>query len=314
MEAGHMNDTRRASHHRPGRLEVWYDTFTDHATGTGFWLHHETVAPSNGDPPYAHGWVAVFPPAEEPVLHRFGPTAVTTSSGVEFCCGDVVSTRGRRRGTAGPVTWDLTHTVATSPLFTFGRAAWERQFLPAVHYVPHPTETFAGAVSVGERTWTLSDAPGGVARIRGHGNAERWGWLHADLGGGDVLEVVAAVSRRPGLNRLRPLPAVQLRVAGVDWPGNPLLAAPRFRADLSLPEWTITGRVGNRRLRVRVVQSPQSSVVVPYRDPDGATATCTNCEIADAEVVLERGGRGNWSVERSWTLSGTAHAEIGRRP
>jgi hypothetical protein len=210
--------------------------------------------------------------------------------------------------------WDLSHTVDSGPLFTFGRVAWERQFLPAVQYVPFPAETFAGTVSLGERKWTFTDARGGVARIRGHGNAERWGWLHADLGGSDILEVVAAVSRRPGLNRLRPLPAVQLRTAGVDWPRNPLLAAPRFHADLSLPEWTIRGRVGNRRLRVHVVQPAQSSVAVPYRDPDDATATCTNCEVADAEVVLERGGRGNWTVERSWTLSGTAHAEVGSRP
>jgi hypothetical protein len=309
-----MNDTRRAGQTRPGRLEVWYDTFTDPATGTGFWLHHETVAPTNGGAPYAHGWVSVFPLTEEPTFHRFGPTALANSGGVEFSCGDVVSAPGRRVGTAGPVAWSLTHTVNSRPLFTFGRAAWERQFLPAVQYVPWPTEAFAGTVSVGERKWVLTDARGGVARIRGHGNAERWGWLHADLGAGDILEVVAATSRRPGLKRLRPLPAVQLRMAGVDWPRNPLLAAPRFHADLSAPEWTIEGRVGNRRLRARVVQPTASSVIVPYRDPDGATATCTNCEVADAEVVLERRGGGNWTVERSWNLARTAHAEIGRRP
>jgi len=66
-----------------------------------------------------------------------------------------------------------------------------------------------------------------------------------------VLEIVAAVAHRSWLDRLRPLPALRLRVDGVDWPRAPLLAAPRFRADLGLPEWTVRGRVGDRRLRVR---------------------------------------------------------------
>ena len=29
-----------------GRLEVWYLTATDPRTGTGLWLHHEVVAPT----------------------------------------------------------------------------------------------------------------------------------------------------------------------------------------------------------------------------------------------------------------------------
>ncbi|HLM95582.1 MAG TPA: hypothetical protein VK283_04655, partial [Acidimicrobiales bacterium] len=107
-----------------------------------------------------------------------------------------------------------------------------------------------------------------------------------------MLEIVAAVAHRSWLDRLRPLPALRLRVDGVDWPRAPLLAAPRFRADLGLPEWTVRGRVGDRRLRVRVTQPQVSSVSVDYRDPDGTTATCVNCEVADAEVVLERRGGG----------------------
>ena len=35
---------------QPGRLEVWYLTATDPATGTGLWLHHEVVAPTGGGP------------------------------------------------------------------------------------------------------------------------------------------------------------------------------------------------------------------------------------------------------------------------
>ena len=297
---------------RPGRLEVWYDTVTDPVSGSGFWLHHELVSPTDGSAPYTHGWVAAFPPGEAPLLHRFGPRPL--EPGPRFACGDVVSNAGRREGSAGPARWMLTHTQTSAPLYTFGRAVWEHRLLPAAQFLPFPTERFSGTVTFGDRVWDLHDAPGGAARIRGHGNAARWGWLHADLGGGDVLEIVAAVAHRAGLDRLRPLPALRLRVDGVDWPRAPLLAAPRFRADLGLPEWTVRGRVGDRRLRVRVTQPQVSSVSVDYRDPDGATATCVNCEVADAEVVLERRGGGRWSIERQWSLRGTAHAEIGTRP
>ena len=130
-----------------------------------------------------------------------------------------------------------------------------------------------------------------------------------------MLEIVAAVVDRAGFDRLRPLPALRLRVDGVDWPHAPLVAALlRFRADLGLPEWTVRGRVGARRIRVQVTQPQASSVSVDYRDPDGATATCVNCEVADAEVVLERRNGGGWSIERQWSLQGTADVEIGTRP
>ena len=52
---------------------------------------------------------------------------------------------------------------------------------------------------------------GAVAHIYGHGNARRWGWIHADLGHGDVLEVVTAVSRKAALRNLPPMAFVRFR-------------------------------------------------------------------------------------------------------
>ncbi|HLM95581.1 MAG TPA: hypothetical protein VK283_04650 [Acidimicrobiales bacterium] len=114
---------------RPGRLDVWYDTVTDPVSGYGFWLHHELVSPTDGSPPYTHGWVAAFPPGEAPLLHRFGPRPLVP--GPRFACGDVVSNAGRREGSAGPARWMLTHTQTSAPLYTFDRAARERRLLPA---------------------------------------------------------------------------------------------------------------------------------------------------------------------------------------
>ncbi|MGI8336157.1 hypothetical protein ACRYCC_39965 [Actinomadura scrupuli] len=295
-----------------GRLEVWYTTITDPATGTGVWLHHELVAPAGGGPARALGWAAVFPPGGPPVFGRFGPDDRRPGPG--FAAGDVEVTGDRLTGAAGGLTWDLRRTGGGPTLYTFPRWAWERELLPAAQIVNAPAARFDGTVRFGDRVLELAGAPGGSARIYGHGNARRWAWLHADLGDGDVCEVVAAVSTRPGLDRLPPLPFVRLRVGGAEWPsGDPLLAALRMRADVRLPTWTVRGRIGDRRLRIEVTQRPEETVSVDYADPDGAPAVCHNSERSDAVITLQRRTGGHWAVEREWRLAGTAHAEVGFR-
>jgi hypothetical protein len=298
-----------------GRLEVWYTTLTDPATGTGVWLHHELVAPADGAPAYGHGWIGVFVPDETPAMARFGPADWTMPEGEHaYECAGATVTATRLAGEAGDLGWDLTASGGDAPLFTFPRWAWRRELLPAAQIVPAPTASFTGTVHIGANELRLRDAPGGTGRIYGHGNALRWAWLHADLGAGDVLEIVAAVSTRSGVRLLRPLPFVRMRVDGHEWPGaDPLLAAWRFRARIGLPRWGVTGQAGGRRLRVAVEQLPERTLAVPYRDPDGRTAVCHNSERADASVLLERRTRGTWAEERRWALAGTAHAEVGVR-
>ncbi|MGZ4575330.1 MAG: hypothetical protein ACXVXY_10115 [Mycobacteriaceae bacterium] len=299
----------RESHWRgqSGRLEVWYTSLTDPATGTGFWLHTELVAPTSGELAYVHGWAAIFPPDAPPVWERFGPTPA-----------EGALPPSELAGTAGVLSWQLRQ-VATGgrPLYTFPRYAWEHELLPAAQVVLAPAALYDGTFTAGDRVFSLRGARGASSRIYGHGSARRWGWLHADLGDGDVLELVAAVSTRPGLSALPPLTFLQLRLDGHDLPRDPLLTAPLLRAKLGLPEWRVGGLidvVGRRRITVHVRQDPERSVAVGYTDPDGATATCHNSEVASADVRLDRLGHGGWRVEREWHLDRSAHAEIGLRP
>ena len=280
---------------QPHRLEVWYATMTDSTTGTGGWVHHEVVAPAaGGGEPYQHGWTALFPVDGDPVIERYGPDPVRGSDDVRVP-QVMTSARGSR------------------PLYTFPRWAWEREVLPGAQVVAVPDARFEGVLEACGARLELGDAVGNVARIYGHGNARRWGWLHADLGGGDVLEIVAGALNRRGVTWVPPVSLVQLRAGGRDWPRDPLAAAPLFRARLGLPRWRVRGTVGRHRLRVEVDIPADRSVAVPYADPDGAPATCTNSERATAEIVLERWRR-RWETEKHWSLSGTAHAEIGTRP
>ncbi|GGS70956.1 hypothetical protein GCM10010156_32280 [Planobispora rosea] len=298
---------------RPGRLEVWYSTLSDPVSGAGVWIHHELVAPADGSPAYTHGWAAVFPADGPPVLGRFGPDPLRPGAH-PFSAGEVTMGPATLTGRAGDLGWRLTRSGGGDVLYTFPAWAWRREILPAAQIVTAPAARFTGTVSYGGRRLDLDGAPGATARIYGHGNARTWGWLHADLGGGDVLEIVAAVSTRPGLNRLRPLPLLRLRVDGRDWPaGDPLLNAARFTARLGLPHWSVRGRVGDRRISVTVTLPPGQTLAVDYADPDGAPAVCHNSERASATVVVETRAGGRWRREREWRLDGTAHAEIGSR-
>ncbi|MFF5185799.1 hypothetical protein ACFY30_18840 [Streptomyces sp. NPDC000345] len=304
----------------PGRTEVWYTTITDPATGSGLWLHHELTAPADGSEPYAHGWAALFP-QDGPVRHaRFGPVPWTADQ-AGFRADGVLAGPGRLTGSAdgGSLHWQLTEQPVAEPLFTFPRWSWRRAVLPAAHMLPAARALYDGTFTHDGTPLTLTAAPGASARIYGHGNARRWAWLHADLGGGDILEIVAAVSTRPGLRRLPPLVFLRLRRNGRTWPRRPERAAlgwagaGRFRAAVGLPTWTVTGRAGLRRIRVQVTQPADRTLALDYTDPDGARATCRNSERADAHVLLERWWFGGWRTEREWTLDGTAHAEVGHR-
>jgi hypothetical protein len=218
-----------------------------------------------------------------------------------------------RLDSAGPLRWDLTYYDAAPPLFTFPRWIWQAELLPGTQVVPYPSASFSGTVTLPSGETRLDEARGALARIYGHGHAERWAWLHGDLSPrGDTIEVVSAVSRRSGLRLLPPASFVQLRLGGRDWPHRPLAAASLLRGRIGLPSWSVRGTVGRHRLRVEVHIPDDASVVLDYRDPDGAQARCTNSERADAEIVLERWA-GRWQTDGAWTLERTAHAEVGQR-
>ncbi|MFF3579336.1 hypothetical protein [Streptomyces mirabilis] len=301
----------------PGRTEVWYTSLTDPATDSGIWLHHELVAPSDGSAAYAHGWIAVFP-KDGPAEHtRFGPVPWTADP-EGFTAEGICVRPGRLTGFAGTFAWALTERPEGPPLHTFPRWSWRRPWLPASHMLPAARARYSGTIRYGTDELRLDDAPGAGARIYGHGNARRWAWLHADLGGGDVLEIIAAVSMRRGLDRLPPLVFLRLHRNGRTWPRRAERSAVgwagigRFRADIRLPEWRVEGRAGLSRIQVTVTQPPQQTLTLGYTDPDGSTAVCRNSERADAVVSLERWW-GTWRQEAVWRLSGTAHAEVGDR-
>jgi hypothetical protein len=288
---------------RAGRLEVWYATLSDPVTRAGLWVHYETVAPTSGAA-YGHGWATWFPADGPPHTERFGPRPVEPADGaVWFRAADTRIALEELAGQAGSLAWDLRWKDAGAPLWTFPRAAWERELLPGAQVVLAPTADFSGSVTVGDSVHHLGGWRGAVAHIYGRGNAKRWGWIHADLGNGDVLEVVTAVSHSPGLRRLPPMAFVRFRIDGRDWPAGGLPSL-RMRTTLGLRHWQLEGHISGRDVLIRVDQPEKRCVSLGYTDPDGATAVCTNTEQADIHVEVG---------DRRWSVLGTGHAEVGLR-
>ena len=291
---------------KAGRLEVWYATLSDPLTRAGLWIHCETVAPVGGPgAAYAHGWATWFAPDGPPRTERFGPEPTRPAAGsVWFDAAGVRVAQEKLSGNARSLAWDLSSWKdAGTPLWTFPRAAWERELLPGAQVVIAPTAEFTGSLTVGDTAVHVDGWRGGVAHIYGHGNAKRWGWIHADLGDGDVLEAVTAVSHRPGLRRLAPMVFVRFRLGGKDWPASPLPSL-RMRTTLGLQHWQLEGRIGGREVLIRVDQPTDRCVSLGYTDPDGGRAVCTNTEQADIHIDVG---------DRHWSVLGTGHAEVGLR-
>jgi hypothetical protein len=265
------------------------------------------VSPTSGGAQgaYAHGWATWFPADGPPHTERFGPEPAAPAAGPTWLkVADARIAHAELAGHAGSLAWDLNWTDRGAPLWTFPRPAWERELLPGAQVVLAPTAAFTGALNTGDIAHRVEGWRGAVAHIYGHGNARRWGWIHADLGDGDVLEVVTAVSRRAGLRRLPPLAFVRFRIGGKDWPAG-ILPSLRVRTTLGLRQWRLDGRIGRRRVLIRVKQPAERCVSLGYTDPDGAAAVCTNTEQADIHVQLG---------DRRWSVIGTGHTEVGLRP
>ncbi|MCV7060987.1 hypothetical protein H7I76_11655 [Mycolicibacterium vaccae] len=287
-----------------GRLEVWYATLSDPATGAGLWVHYETVAPTVGAA-YGHGWVSWFPTDVRRRLSASVPNRSRPVPGPDLAAGRRLRVGPAELcGRAGSLGWDLRWKDTGRPLWTFPRVAWAAPAAgPGARWCWPPPRSSPGSITLGDTVHQLDGWRGGVAHIYGRGNAKRWGWIHADLGDSDVLEVVTAVSHTPGLRRLPPMAFIRFRIDGADWPTG-VLPSLRMRTTLGLRHWQLEGRIGRRDTLIRVDMPAERCVSLQYTDPDGATAVCTNTERADVYVELG---------ERRWSVLGTGHAEVGLR-
>ena len=175
----------------PGHYEVYYLTFTDPASGIGFWIRYTMVAPlpetgeqstcslwflamDPSDPSRNVGEKASFPVSDlsgtaEPFELRLDG-AVLTDEGMS----------GAIEGDAGRSSWDLRwapRLPAYGHVHPVLRAA---KIAKTILFLPHPDVEVSGTVEFGGRRFEVNAARGGQAHLWGSKHANRWAWAHCN--------------------------------------------------------------------------------------------------------------------------------------
>lgn len=315
---------------KPGHYEVYYLTFTDPATGVGFWIRYTMVAPLPGAGEATCSlWLCAMDPTDSgrnvgvktslPVASLSARTDPFHLHIGDAWLGD--------HGMDGAIEIDGT------------RYAWELEWhpsLPAVGHVhpvlraaklaktvlflPHPDLEVGGKVWLGERRFDISAARGGQAHLWGAKHASRWAWAHcndfaADGGAarpGTFVDGVSVFVPRFG-RELGPNTPVVARVDGVDFDSIGPVAVQRNRSEFDLEGWRFEATHGGLRVNGTVTARREDLVGVTYHDPDGDLAYCYNTEIADMLLEAFRRQSGRWRQTGEFRADGRAHFEYAQR-
>jgi hypothetical protein len=317
----------------PGHYEVWYVTFTDPATGVGFWIRYTMVAPlpETGEQATCSLWLMAMDPADP--ARNVGqkvsfPVAEIRASAepFELRIGNATLTD---RGMAGSLEqhgeasqWGLSwesRLPAYGHVHPFLRRA---KIAKTVLFLPHPELEIQGFVRIGERHIDIAGALGGQAHLWGSKHAARWAWAHCnDFTGADgtprrgaFIDGVSVYVPRFG-REIGPNTPVVARLGGHDLLSIGPLAVTRNPSEFGLDHWGFEARAGRRKVTGTVSARPEDLVGVTYHDPDGELAYCYNTEVADMRLDLwERDGRrAPWRKVDELRSDRHAHFEYAQR-
>ena len=314
-----------------GHYEVYYLTFTEPATGIGFWIRYTMVAPlpDTGEDATCSLWLCAMDPAQP--ARNVGvksslPVASLTARTNPFHLhvGDAWLSD---HGMAGAIerddarySWDLEWTPRLEayghvhPLLRAARLA------KTVLFLPHPDLEVSGTVYLGDRKIEVSGARGGQAHLWGSKHASRWAWVHcndftADHGTapmGSFVDGVSVFVPRFG-RELGPNTPFVGRVDGTDLHSTGPLAVTRNPSEFDLGGWRFEARSRDVRVQGDVSARPEDLVGVTYHDPDGELAYCYNTEVADMRLEVFRRVSRKWTQVDELRAEGRAHFEYAQR-
>ena len=317
----------------PGHYEVWYVTFTDPATGVGFWIRYTMVAPLPGtrEPATCSLWLMAMDPADPsrnvgqkvsfPVSQMHA-----TAEPFELRIADATLTDHGMTGSLQQdgiaSEWDLSwepRLEAYGHVHPFLRRA---KIAKTVLFLPHPGVGVRGSVQIGECRIDVAGAEGGQAHLWGSKHATRWAWAHCnDFAGPDgrsrsdvFIDGVSVYVPRFG-RQIGPNTPVVARVGGQDLLSVGPLAVTRNPSEFGLDHWRFEARAGRRKATCEVSARREDLVGVTYHDPDGELAYCYNTEVADMRLNLwERDGRRSpWRKVDELRSERHAHFEYAQR-
>jgi hypothetical protein len=264
----------------------------------GVWIRHTVHKPSRG---HATGsvWFTLFE-ADGPSASKVtvGEEALSVpDDGGYIWVGDSSIGPGWAAGSAPSASlspaWDLSFEAGAPAFHHLPRGWMYRAPMPRTKTLsPHPSTTFSGSVTVGERVIEVDGWPGMVGHNWGAEHAERWIWTNGMGFEGDPEAYFDAALGRLKLNRLTTpwigngvlfVGGELYRLGGPSALRSTVVRETPHGAQIVIPGKgvKVSGRVGADVSRF---------VGWEYADPDGGAHNTVNCSIASMTLTVERDG------------------------
>lgn len=300
--------------------EVWFLTFTDPATGTGYWIRSTYHAPKRGSH-RAGVWFARFDPTDPPrtfgIHRRSQRWSMSTTSFAVRIGGDCFMSSGHAEGSIDgggrTIRWELDYPTGGETYRLLPGPFYRGSLAPTKPFSPNVNTRITGTVWVDGEPAEVRGAPAQQGHLYGSRHAERWAWAHHAGFDGEEPVVVHALTAQ---GRRGPLTTPFLTTVGVWWQGRWIrLVKMSRRRDFGLGTWKVD--VENRRYRLsgRIEAPARDMLRARYEDPDGTERHCHNSEIASARLVLFERRAGGFDEVGLFESHGTTHAEwAGRTP
>jgi hypothetical protein len=305
-----------------GFYEVYYLKVNDPLSGVGFWLRYTLTSPHAAQP-RAEVWGVMFDPQlSHPV--GFKTTHPVWHIGFHhdtfrFSIADNVLTHGAAVGQAdsatGTMDWDLSWQPNDTSVRYYGydflyKIGWPK----TKALTPNTAIRMNGTITVGDRSFTLTDAPGQQGHLWGIQHAERWAWGHCGAFAEDPTAVFEGLTASPSGGR--EFSTFFMRLDGRDFHFNKaanLLWTPSL---YEVDSWSFELEKDDYRFTGHVSAPIARFIGVTYLSCDDSVRICNNTMIADCRIdVGRRKPDRTWQPYKTLTCNGAAAFEtVAREP
>jgi Tocopherol cyclase len=304
---------------RSGWYEVWFLTFNDPATGTGYWVRSTYRAPKRGAG-QAGVWFARFDPTDPTktfgIHRRSNEWSISPNAFAVRIGGECLMSSGRTEGTAQAegrtVRWELDYPTGGPTWRLLPDPFYRWSLAPTKPFSPNVDTRVDGTVWVDGEALEIRNAPAQQGHLFGTRHAERWAWAHCASFEGEEAAIHALTAQ----GRRGPFRTPFVTSVGVMWEGRWIrLFRVSRRPDFGLGSWRVD--VENRRYRLtgRIEAPPRAMLRARYEDPDGTARFCHNSEISSSRLALFERRAGGFEEVVLLESRGTTHAEwAGRTP
>jgi hypothetical protein len=294
--------------------EVWFLTFTDPASGQGFWIRSVMYGPGGGG---SSVWFARFDPSDPDRtfgIHRRTSAGHAAEGAFDVRLDGTVMASGAAEGSVEggghAASWSLTWPTGAETYRALPGWMYMGGIAPTKPYSPNVDTRVSGVVTMDDSRLEIRDAPAQQGHLVGTRHAERWAWAHCGdfEGQRGVVHLLTAQGRRG------PVLTPFLSSAGILWDGRWIrLFKVGRRRDFGLGSWRVD--VGDRRYRLtgRIEAPARDLLRARYEDPDGSPRFCHNSEVASSRLALFERTAGAFEEVALFESRGTTHAEWGGR-